>query len=100
MSIRLKRRLWSCAAGAVLAAGIVLAAGAAEGVASGVAREDEKAEAPAAPFTTFVGEIKGAPESARIAFVIEGDKFVAYVCSADEAFNNQFSRWFRGDVKE
>ena len=50
--------------------------------------------------TTYIGELNGAPESARIAFVVEGDKFVAYVCSGDKPFNEGFSRWLRGDVKD
>lgn len=63
-------------------------------VANGFGQPDETADAA----KTFVGDIKGAPESARIAVVIDGDKFVAYVCSGDQAFNDTFSRWFRGPV--
>jgi hypothetical protein len=60
----------------------------------------EKGDAPSAPpATTYIGELKGAPESARIAVVCDGDKFVAYVCSGDQKFNDSFSRWLRGDMK-
>lgn len=65
---------------------------------AGLLRAEDKPEPP--PFTTYVGEIRGAPDSARIAFVVEGDKFVTYVCSGDQAFNDTFSRWYRGDVKD
>jgi hypothetical protein len=64
------------------------------------AADDEKIEAPAPRFTTYIGELEDAPESARVAIVIEGDKFVAYVCSADDAFNQACSRWLRGVVKD
>lgn len=61
---------------------------------------EEKPETLEVVPTTFVGEITGAPESARIAFVVEGNKFVAYVCSGDQTFNDSFSRWLRGEVKD
>ena len=48
---------------------------------------------------TYIGTIEGAPESARIAIVVEGNKCIGYVCSGDDAFNQDHSRWFRGDVK-
>lgn len=64
------------------------------------ADETDPADPATAPFATFVGELKGAPESARVAFVIEGDTFVAYVCSGDQPFNTAFSRWYRGDVRD
>ena len=95
MSIRLKNCMWSWAGAAVLAA---CAAGVA--VVPSARGADEKIEALAAKFTTYVGELKDTPETARIAFVIEGSKFVAYVCSGDQTFNDTFSRWFRGDVKD
>lgn len=63
-------------------------------VANGFGQPDDPADAT----KTFVGDIKGAPESARVAVVIDGDKFVAYVCSGDQAFNDTYSRWFRGTV--
>ena len=93
MSLSLNRRLWSWTGAAVLAAG---AAGV---VAPSLFGADEKVEAPAAVAATYIGELKGAPESARIAVVVEGGKFVAYVCSNDQPFNDAFSRWFRGDTK-
>jgi hypothetical protein len=48
---------------------------------------------------TFIGNLDGAPESARIAIVVEGDKYIGYVCSGDDAFNQAHSRWFRGTVQ-
>src|SRR5262245_47631312 len=94
MSSRVNNRLRSWVSAAVLAA-------CAAGVAAvpSVRADDEKIETPAAPFTTYIGELKDAPESARVALVVEGSKFVAYVCSADHPFNTTFSRWLRGDVK-
>lgn len=74
---------------AVFVAGVLLASR---------GQADDPADAPDVAPTTYIGELKGAPESARISFVIEGDKFVAYVCSADKAFNETFSRWLRGEV--
>jgi hypothetical protein len=95
MRIRLKNRLRSWAGAAVLAA-------CAAGVVAvpHLRADDEKIETPAPRFTTYIGELKNAPESARIALVVEESKFVAYVCSADQEFNNTFSRWLRGDVKD
>lgn len=49
---------------------------------------------------TFIGALDGAPESARIAIVVEGNKYIGYVCSGDDAFNQAHSRWFRGEVKD
>lgn len=93
MTVNLKRRLWAWSAAALVAAG------AAGGIAPSLFAADERADAPEAPAaaaTTFIGELKGAPESARIAVVVDGDKFVAYVCSGDQPFNDAFSRWLRG----
>jgi hypothetical protein len=50
--------------------------------------------------TTFIGEIAKAPESARVAVVVDGTSFLAYVCSSDQPFNDQFSRWFRGTIAD
>src|SRR5262245_23355381 len=95
MNVRLKQRLRSWAGAAVMAA-------CAAGVATvpSLRADDEKIVVPAPKFTTYIGELKDAPDSARIAFVVEGDKFVAYICSSDQAFNDRFSRWLRGDVKD
>lgn len=90
MTVNGKSRLCSWAGAAVLAVGIASLTD------PKPMRADDKQESVA---TTYIGELAGAPESARVAFVVEGDKFVAYVCSGDQPFNNTFSRWFRGDVK-
>lgn len=68
----------------------------------GLMRAEDKPEpeTPLPPFATYIGELSDSPESARIAFVVEGDTFVAYVCSGDQPFNDTFSRWYRGDVKD
>ena len=68
-------------------------------VVPGLIRADEKVVTEGS-VTTYIGELSGAPESARIAFVVEGEKFVAYVCSSDQEFNDLLSRWCRGDVKD
>jgi len=48
--------------------------------------------------TTFVGALAKAPGGAKIGVVIEGEHFLAYVCSDDDAFNATHARWFRGMV--
>lgn len=96
MIAKLKARLWTWTGAAVVAAGVVAPSLLVAQPPSGTAEKSAEAT-PAA--TTYIGELKGAPESARIAVVIDGDKFVAYVCSGDQKFNDACSRWIRGDVK-
>ncbi|HVJ80814.1 MAG TPA: hypothetical protein VNC50_07060, partial [Planctomycetia bacterium] len=48
--------------------------------------------------TTFIGRLEGAPESARIAVVMKGGKFIAYACSRDAAFNQKNSVWLGGEA--
>ncbi|HVJ81073.1 MAG TPA: hypothetical protein VNC50_08390, partial [Planctomycetia bacterium] len=60
------------------------------------ARAGDGDETPAS--VTFIGKLEGAPASARIGIVIEGDAFIAYLCSQDAAFNEANSRWYRGPV--
>jgi len=101
MTAKLRSRLWTWTGAALVAtatAGVIAPNFlAAQPPAETAAKTEETAAA--APARTFVGEMKGAPESARIAVVMDGDKFVAYVCSGDQSFNDTFSRWFRGNVK-
>src|SRR4051812_9768858 len=94
MTARLKHRRGFWIGAVALAAGLVGTAAPNRPAAPG----EEPAAAPAA--RTFIGELTGAPESARVGFVVEGNTFVAYVCSADQAFNDTFSRWFRGEVRD
>src|SRR5438045_44532 len=56
--------------------------------------DDAKDESPASK--VFVGALKGGPVSARIAIAIQEGKILAYVCSSDETFNENHSRWFPG----
>lgn len=97
MTARLKHRFAFWTAAAFLTAGIAAAL-------PGRGGADEKpaavAEADEVVASTFIGELSGAPESARVAVVVHGTTFTAYVCSADQAFNDTFSRWFRGAVKD
>ena len=94
MSVRSKRFLWTwigAAAMATAAVGVIVPS---------LSGDDAKVEVTETPVKTFIGELAGAPDSARIAFVVEAGKFVAYVCSGDEPFNDKFSRWFRGDIRD
>src|SRR5437763_13681808 len=52
------------------------------------------------PAKSYVGKLVKAPGGAMIGVVVEGDQFLAYVCSNDEAFNDTHARWFRGKVGE
>src|SRR5262249_61205106 len=47
---------------------------------------------------TFIGPLEGAPRSARIGVVTDGAEFVAYICSQDADFNQNFSKWLKGPV--
>lgn len=48
--------------------------------------------------TTFIGVLPAEPP-ARVAIVIEGDKFLAYVCGQTDDFNRAASAWFRGTIQ-
>jgi hypothetical protein len=103
MTAKLKARLWAWAGTACVAAaaaGVIAPNFLVAQPPTEKADKTEKAEPEAVVASTFIGELKGAPESARIAVVLDGDKFVAYVCSGDQSFNDTFSRWFRGAVKD
>ena len=58
------------------------------------------ASAPCLADGAYVGKLEGGPASARVAVVAAGSRFVAYVCSDDEAFNERYSRWLIGTVKK
>jgi hypothetical protein len=64
-------------------------------VAAGLCRGAEPA-----PSRTYVGELLGGPRSARVALVVKGNDFVAYVCSQDQQFNQDHSRWYEGELKD
>jgi hypothetical protein len=49
---------------------------------------------------SYVGKLNGGPTSARVAVVADGDDFIAYVCSSDDAFNQKASRWFKGKLED
>ena len=69
-------------------------------VALSPARADEpgKGDGPA-PAEVLVGPLDGAVSSARVGLVANDTKFLAYVCSQDEAFNTACSRWTTGAVE-
>jgi hypothetical protein len=48
--------------------------------------------------TTFIGTLPAEPP-ARVAVVVEGDKFLAYCCGQTDDFNKAASAWFSGSVK-
>jgi hypothetical protein len=45
---------------------------------------------------SYIAKIDNAPDSARIGFVIENHKFIAYITSLDDTFNVSTARWFSG----
>ena len=49
--------------------------------------------------TTYIAKISNAPDSARVGIVIEDGKFVVYICSLDDAFNQSTARWFAGTLE-
>src|SRR5262249_43275765 len=49
---------------------------------------------------TFLGPIEGTPPATLMAIVIDGKNVLAYVCSPDDRFNQQHSRWFRGTCSD
>jgi hypothetical protein len=49
---------------------------------------------------TFMGRVDGATADCQCAVVIDGKNVLAYICSADEKFNDLHSRWFRGTCTE
>jgi hypothetical protein len=48
--------------------------------------------------TTYIGVLPSEPP-ARVAVVVEGDSFVAYVCGATDDFNRHASAWFKGEIR-
>jgi hypothetical protein len=51
-----------------------------------------------APSKTYIGRLDGAPASVRVGIVCDERRFVAYLCSANDEFNQKWSYWFKGDV--
>src|SRR5262249_10757778 len=47
---------------------------------------------------TFIGQLEGAPRSARIGVITDGAEFVAHVCSRDPDSTQPFSKWLKGTV--
>jgi hypothetical protein len=47
---------------------------------------------------SYIAKVEGASASARVGIVVEANKFVAYVCSLDDAFNLSTSRWYKGNL--
>jgi hypothetical protein len=45
---------------------------------------------------TYIAKFENGPASARAVIVVENDKFDAYVCSLDDAFNLTTARWYKG----
>ena len=57
--------------------------------------------AQSAKSTTYVGPIDGDAKAVRrMAIVVQGNEFVAYACSTDEAFNKTYAVWFKGTTKD
>jgi hypothetical protein len=48
--------------------------------------------------TTYIGTLPAEPP-ARIAVVVEGEKFLAYACGQTDDFNRAASAWFSGTVE-
>jgi hypothetical protein len=53
---------------------------------------------PAKGATTFIGTLPADPP-ARVAIVIEGDRFLAYACGQTDDFNKAASAWFSGTIQ-
>jgi hypothetical protein len=53
---------------------------------------------PAPPAVTYVGVVPAEPP-ARVAVVVEGDAFLAYVCGKTDDFNQAAAAWFKGTVR-
>src|SRR5262245_1277110 len=49
---------------------------------------------------TFLGDVKGPPKRAKVALVVKGGQCIAYLCSDDGVFNDNFSAWIRTEVKD
>jgi hypothetical protein len=67
-------------------------------VASGGSASAQPAKAAPGAATTFIGTLPAEPP-ARVAVVVEGDKFLAYACGQTDDFNRAASAWFRGTVQ-
>ena len=48
---------------------------------------------------TYVGKLPTRTGDAKLAIVVEGDSFVAYSCGERSAFNQNYSRWWKGSVE-
>ena len=59
---------------------------------------EDKDDAPPPAAKTFVGPLEGGPPSARIGIVTEQGNFLLYLCSQDQKFNEEFSRWLKGKI--
>lgn len=46
----------------------------------------------------YIGRTSAGPDTARIAIVEAGGRYVCYSCSGDAAFNEKYSRWMQGAV--
>jgi hypothetical protein len=60
----------------------------------------EEAAAAKGKAQTFLGPVAGAPDGTLMAIVIDRGNVMAYICSRDDKFNVQHSRWFRGTCSE
>ena len=47
---------------------------------------------------SYIATVEGAPLSARVGIVVEGDQFAVYVCSLDDGFNLTTARWYTGTI--
>lgn len=47
---------------------------------------------------SYIATIAGAPASARVGIVVEGNQFAVYVCSLDDGFNLTTARWYTGTI--
>ena len=53
---------------------------------------------PAKGATTFIGTLPAEPP-ARVAVVVEGERFLAYTCGQTDDFNKAASAWFSGTIQ-
>jgi fermentation-respiration switch protein FrsA (DUF1100 family) len=47
---------------------------------------------------SYIATIDGAPASARVGIVVEGNQFAVYTCSLDDGFNLTSARWYTGTI--
>ena len=48
----------------------------------------------------YIGRLDIGPKSARIALVVADQRFIGYVCSDDDSFNERCSRWVQGTIRK